>query len=62
MVKLIVELPDHQYNNIMSVSSMMLGRLPYKGIICAAINAIKRGEVVKEELDDLIHENDDRPV
>ncbi len=40
-----VELTEHAYNNIMTVDSISLGRMPYKGIIMSAINAIKCGEV-----------------
>ena len=42
-MKLIVDIPDTQYNNIMEVKSMCLGRLPYKGIVMNAINGIKKG-------------------
>ena len=47
--RLIVELTDHQYNNILTCRSMNIGRVPYKGIIMSAINAIKRGVQVPEE-------------
>lgn len=49
MTKLMVEIPEHQYNNIKAVSSINLGRVPYKGIIMYAINAIKRGRVFEQE-------------
>jgi len=42
-MKLIVDIPDMQYNNIMEVKSICLGRLPYKGIVMNAINGIKKG-------------------
>lgn len=44
-----VDITEHVYNNIMALDSISLGRIPYKGIIMAAINAIKSGEVVNEE-------------
>ncbi|MBO7732910.1 MAG: hypothetical protein J6S67_10165 [Methanobrevibacter sp.] len=42
-MKIVTEIPNQQYNNIMSIDSISLGRIPYKGIVMAAINAIKRG-------------------
>lgn len=47
--RLIVELTDTQYNNILTCRSINIGRVPYKGIIMSAINAIKRGVQVPEE-------------
>ena len=49
-MKLEIDIPEHQYNNIMAIDSMSLGRAPYKGIIMYAINAIKHGRVLKQEL------------
>lgn len=49
MTKLIVEISEHQYNNIKAFSSINLARVPYKGIIMYAINAIKRGRVLEQE-------------
>ena len=48
-IRLKIDMPEHQYNNIMSIDSMILGRMPYKGIIMYAINAIKRGKVLEQE-------------
>lgn len=47
--RLIVELTDHQYNNILDFRSINMARAPYKGIIMSAINAIKRGVQVSED-------------
>ena len=47
-MKLIVDIPDTQYNNIMEVKSMCLGRLPYKGIVMNAINGIKKGTPIPD--------------
>ena len=44
-----VDITEHAYNNIMTLDSISLGRIPYKGIVMAAINAIKSGEIVNEE-------------
>lgn len=48
-MRLEIDIPEHQYNNIMSIDSISLGRAPYKGIIMYAINAIKHGRVLKQE-------------
>ncbi len=48
-MKLEIDIPKHQYNNIMALDSINLGRVPYKGIIMYAINAIKRGRVLEQE-------------
>lgn len=48
-MKLEIDIPKHQYNNIMALDSINLGRAPYKGIIMYAINAIKRGKALKQE-------------
>lgn len=48
-MKLEIDIPEHQYNNIMAIDSMSLGRAQYKGIIMYAINAIKRGKVLEQE-------------
>lgn len=42
-MKLEIDIPEHQYNNIIALNSLSLGRVPYKGIIMYAINAIKMG-------------------
>ena len=48
-MKLEIDIPKHQYNNIMALDSINLGRAPYKGIIMYAINAIKRGKALEQE-------------
>lgn len=48
-MKLEIDIPKHQYKNIMALDSINLGRAPYKGIIMYAINAIKRGKALKQE-------------
>ena len=47
-MQLLINIPERQYNNIMNVDSVCLGRIPYKGIVMAAINGIKRGTVLPE--------------
>ena len=42
-MKILIDIPDTQYNNIMEVQSINLGRIPYKGIIMNAIKGIKNG-------------------
>lgn len=48
-MRLEIDIPERQYNNIMDIYSMHLGRAPYKGIIMYAINAIKHGKVLEQE-------------
>ncbi len=48
-MKLEIEIPEHQYNNIIALNSLSLGRVPYKGIIMYAINAIKRAKPLPQE-------------
>lgn len=48
-MQILVDIPEHQYNNIMSFDSVNLGRVPYKGIIMYAINAIKHGRALEQE-------------
>ncbi len=48
-MQILVDIPEHQYNNIMLFDSVNLGRVPYKGIIMYAINAIKHGRVLEQE-------------
>ena len=48
-MKLEIDIPEHHYNNIMAFDSVCLGRVPYKGIIMYAINAIKHGKVLDQE-------------
>ena len=48
-MRLEIDMPEHHYNNIMSIDSVSLGRAPYKGIIMYAINAIKRGRVLEQK-------------
>ena len=60
MPKVLVDIPDTQYNNIMSVSSVNLGRIPYKGIVMYAINGIKHGTVLPDndiDIQPVIHAN-----
>ena len=47
-MKLIIDIPDTQYNNIMEVKSMSLGRIPYKGIIINAIKGIQNGTPIPD--------------
>ena len=47
-MQLLVNIPEHQYNNIIALNSLSLGRVPYKGIIMYAINAIKRAKPLPE--------------
>ena len=48
-MKLEIDIPEHQYNNIIALNSLSLGRVPYKGIIMYAINAIKNATPVDQE-------------
>lgn len=48
-MKLEIDIPKLQYNNIIALDSIILGRVPYKGIIMYAINAIKHGKVLEQE-------------
>ena len=48
-MKLEIDIPEHHYNNIMALDSVILGRVPYKGIFMHAINAIKHGKVLEQE-------------
>lgn len=48
-MKLEIDMPEHHYNNIIAFDSVSLGRVPYKGIIMYAINAIKHGKVLEQE-------------
>ena len=48
-MKLEIDIPEHHYNNIIALDSVSLGRVPYKGIIMYAINAIKQGKVLDQE-------------
>jgi hypothetical protein len=47
-MRLIIDIPDTQYNNIMEVKSMSLGRIPYKGIIMNAIRGIRNGTPIPD--------------
>ena len=42
-MKLIIDIPDTQYHNIMDFKMLCLGRIPYKGIIRHSIIAIQNG-------------------
>lgn len=48
-MKLEIDIPKLQYNNIIALDSIILGRVPYKGIIMNAINAIKQGKALEQE-------------
>ena len=48
-MKLEIDMPEHHYNNIIAFDPVSLGRVPYKGIIMYAINAIKRGKALEQE-------------
>ncbi len=48
-MKLEIEISEQQYNNIMELQSANIGRVPYKGIIMYAVNAIKRGKTLEQE-------------
>jgi hypothetical protein len=48
-MKIEIDIPEHHYNNIMSIDSVSLGRVPYKGIIMYTINAIKHGRVLEQK-------------
>ena len=48
-MRLEIDIPEHHYNNIIAFDSVSLGRVPYKGIIMYAINAIKRGKALAQE-------------
>jgi hypothetical protein len=47
-MRLIIDIPDTQYNNIMETESMSLGRIPYKGIIMNAIKGIQDGTPIPD--------------
>ena len=47
-MKVLIDIPEHQYNNIVELGSISIGRAPYKGIIMCAINAIKQGAPVSD--------------
>ena len=44
-MQILIDIPKHHYENIKSIDSVSLGRIPYKGIIMYSINAIKNGVV-----------------
>lgn len=52
MKKLIVELPDHEYENIITLAAANIGRFPYKGIVMYALNAIRRAEIIDDKAAD----------
>ena len=47
-MRILIDIPDTQYNNIMEVKSMSLGRIPYKGIIMNAIRGIQNGTPIPD--------------
>ena len=44
-MQILIDIPKRHYENIMSIDSVSLGRIPYKGIVMYSINAIKNGVV-----------------
>ena len=52
MKRLIVELPDEEYENIITLTAVSLGRVPYKGIVMYALNAIRRAEIIDDKAAD----------
>lgn len=52
MKKMIVELPDDEYENIIALTAVSLGRVPYKGIVMYALNAIRRAEIIADKAAD----------
>lgn len=52
MKRLIVELPDEEYENIITLTAANIGRngrFPYKGIVMYALNAIRRAELIDDK-------------
>jgi hypothetical protein len=47
-MQIVIDIPETQYNNIMEVKSMSLGRIPYKGIIMNAIRGIQNGTPIPD--------------
>lgn len=55
MKRLIVELPDEEYENIIALTAANIGRggrFPYKGIVMYALNAIRRAEIIDDKAAD----------
>ena len=52
MKRLMVELPDEQYENIIALTAANIGRIPYKGIVMYALNAIRRAEIIDDKAAD----------
>ena len=52
MKRLMVELPDEKYENIIALTAVSLGRIPYKGIVMYALNAIRRAEIIDDKAAD----------
>lgn len=52
MKRLIVELTDKQYENIITLASANIGRFPYKAIVMYALNAIRRAEIIDDKTAD----------
>jgi len=44
-MQILIDIPKRHYENIKSIDSVSLGRIPYKGIVMYSINAIKNGVV-----------------
>lgn len=58
MKRLIVELPDEEYENIITLTAVSLGRVPYKGIVMYALNAIRRAEIIDNKAADVTTKKD----
>lgn len=55
MKRLIVELPDEEYENIITLTAANIGRngrFPHKGIVMYALNAIRRAEIIDDKAAD----------
>lgn len=66
-MEILIDIPEHQYNNIMTISSVNLGRSLYKGVIMSVVRAIQKGTVLPKghgdlkdynNLWDIYHDND----
>ena len=57
-MELVINITEQAYNNIKDLKAVYLGRFPYKGIVTAAIRAIKDGKPLPKGHSNLIDEND----
>lgn len=55
-MEIVINITEHAYKNIKDYKSMSLGRYPYKGIVVAAIKAIKQGKPLPKGHGKLIDE------